>query len=120
MQRLRVGETLLHVGDKRGGVTASPRQRKNCVYSHVSGPLPWEHGSEGSERKPLAVGKLRVNRVKMTSAFLNNLRHYYIEECALQCHFWFIPCSSDLLMVSVMPLPILIFRSVAEVKCKMF
>lgn len=120
MQRLRVGETLLHVGDKRSGVTASPRQRKNCVYSRVSGPLPWEHGSEGSERKPLAVEKLRVNRVKTTSAFLNNLRHYYIEECALQCHFWFIPCSSDLLMVSVMPLPILIFRSVAEVKCKMF
>lgn len=111
---------MLHVGDKRGGVTASPRQRKSYVYSRVPGPLPWEHGSEASERKPLAVEKLRVNRVKTMSAFLNDLRHYHIEECALLCHFWFVPCSSDLLMVSVRPLPILMFRSGPEVTGRMF
>lgn len=78
MQRIRAGETLLHVGDKSCGVTSyHQRQRKSYVYSNVPRPLPWEHSSKGSERKPLVI---ESHRGKTMNTFLNNLRHHFIED----------------------------------------
>lgn len=76
----------MRAGDKRCGVTVSRCQRERVCLQQPARTLPCEQSREGSESKYYLIERQNVEGhqtscMRTMNAFLNNLRHCYIEEC---------------------------------------